>query len=185
MNNFNTNLINLFRLQKFLPIINSKEIDIDIKKIEKLLKKNDTIKCIEVTLREENSFKNALILKEKFPFIYFGLGSLLSLEMYQKYNHESFDFYISPGIISDIASLELSNYIPGSETVNDFNNLYNKGYNLIKFFPASLSGGSQKLKAIQSIYKELNFIPTGGITSENMNEYLDLENVFCVGMSNF
>ena len=93
MKNFNMDLINLFRKQKFLPIINSKTIDDDIHKIETLLEKNNTIQCIEITLREKNSYNNALILKEKFPFIHFGLGSILSLEMCQKYIHDNFDFY--------------------------------------------------------------------------------------------
>ena len=88
MKNFNMDLTNLFRKQKFLPIINSKTIDDDIHKIETLLEKNNTIQCIEITLREKNSYNNALILKEKFPFIHFGLGSILSLEMCQKYIHD-------------------------------------------------------------------------------------------------
>ena len=55
----------------------------------------------------------------------------------------------------------------------------------MKFFPASLSGGPEKLISIQNIYKKLNFIPTGGINKNNMNNYLQLKNVVCVGMSNF
>ena len=63
--------------------------------------------------------------------------------------------------------------------------LNNKGYKLIKFFPSIISGGPAKLKAIQSIYKDLIFIPTGGINQENIKDFLALDNVICVGMSNF
>ena len=185
MKKFNFDLINLFRKQKILPIINSKIIDDDIHKIETLLEKNNTIQCIEITLREENSYNNALILKEKFPFIHFGLGSILSLEMYQKYIHDNFDFYISPGIVPEVINLGIKNYIPGAETISEFNTLNNKGYKLIKFFPSIISGGPAKLKAIQNIYKDLIFIPTGGINQENIKDFLALDNVVCVGMSNF
>ena len=56
---------------------------------------------------------------------------------------------------------------------------------LIKFFPATISGGPAKIKAVQNIYKNLKFIPTGGLNKLNMNEYLNLANVLCVGMSKF
>mgnify|MGYP001183873893 CR=1 FL=1 len=185
MTSFSIDLINLLRKQKFLPIINSKEIEEDIRKIDSLLKKNNSIKCIEVTLREERSFDNAIALKEKFPFIYFGLGSILNIEMYNQYSSNKFDFYVSPGLIPEIISLNLKNYIPGAETISEFNTLQNFNFKLVKFFPASLSGGAEKLISIQNIYKKLNFIPTGGINKNNMNNYLQLKNVVCVGMSNF
>ena len=185
MKNFNLDLINIFRKQKFLPIINSKIIDDDIHKIETLLKKIILFNAQRLLFEKKNSYNNALILKEKFPFIYFGLGSILSLEMYQKYVHNNFDFYISPGIVPEIINLGIKNYIPGAETISEFNMLNNKGYKLIKFFPSIISGGPAKLKAIQSIYKDLIFIPTGGINQENIKDFLALDNVICVGMSNF
>ena len=182
---FNSDLKELFKKQYYLPIINTNLIDEDIIKIEKLLKNNDNISCIEVTLREKNSLKNALILKEEFPTIHFGLGSILNIEMYEEAIKYNFDFFISPGIVIELIHLKISNYIPGAETVSEFNLLRNNGCNLIKFFPTTISGGSKKLQSIQTIYKDLNFIPTGGINKENINSYLELKNVLCVGMSNF
>ena len=96
-----------------------------------------------------------------------------------------FDFYVSPGLIPEIISLKLKNYIPGAETISEFNTLQNYNFKIVKFFPANLIGGAEKLQSIQNIYKKLNFIPTGGINKNNMNNYLKLKNVLCVGMSNF
>ena len=185
MKKFSKDLETLFYEQKILPIVNSKNLSDDIKIIESLLNSNKSIKCIEITLREENSFINAIKLKEKFSHIHFGLGSILNLEILEKSTNENFDFYASPGLIPEIISKNLNNYIPGAETVSDFNFLYNEGFNLIKFFPATISGGPAKIKAVQNIYKNLKFIPTGGLNKLNMNEYLNLANVLCVGMSKF
>ena len=33
--------------------------------------------------------------------------------------------------------------------------------------------------------KDIKFIPTGGVNKDNINKYLDLKNVLCVGTSNF
>ena len=56
---------------------------------------------------------------------------------------------------------------------------------IIKFFPAIISGGVKKLNSIASIFKELNFIPTGGINESNVHSFLELQNVLCVGTSKF
>ena len=63
--------------------------------------------------------------------------------------------------------------------------LYKKGYKIIKFFPANLNGEQKKLKSIENILKDIKFIPTGGVNKNNINKYLDLKNVICVGTSNF
>ena len=66
-----------------------------------------------------------------------------------------------------------------------FNDCRNYGYKTIKFFPSNIAGGEKKLLSIQNILKDVKFIPTGGINNANIAEYLKLNNVLCVGMSNF
>ena len=55
------------------------------------------------------------------------------------------------------------------------------GIKEMKFFPAHLSGGPEMLKALSSIFKGVQFCPTGGITGDNVGDYLSLPNVFAVG----
>jgi len=57
------------------------------------------------------------------------------------------------------------------------------GYSLVKFFPAELAGGTQLLKALGAPLPETRFFPTGGITPELAPNYLNLENVACIGGS--
>ena len=78
-----------------------------------------------------------------------------------------------------------SSYIPGAETVSEFIHLRKKGYEIIKFFPANLNGEDKKLQSIKSILRNIKFIPTGGVNKDNIDKYLNLENVLCVGTSNF
>ena len=60
-----------------------------------------------------------------------------------------------------------------------------KGYEIIKFFPANLNGEDKKLQSIKNILRNIKFIPTGGVNKDNIDKYLNLKNVLCVGTSNF
>ena len=63
--------------------------------------------------------------------------------------------------------------------------IYIKKVKIIKFFPANINGEQKKLQSIENILKDIKFIPTGGVNKDNINKYLDLKNVLCVGASNF
>tara|TARA_B100001123_G_C15178591_1_gene974406 strand:+ start:457 stop:1041 length:585 start_codon:yes stop_codon:yes gene_type:complete len=182
--NLDKRLFDILNKQKILPLINSKNLDEDIKIIESLINVNNNLKIIEITLREKNSLNNAIQLKKMFPNLIIGLGTILNIETLRNIQNNNFEFFISPSFIPEIINENIQNYIPGAETISEFNILFNKNYNVIKFFPATLSGGSKKLISIKNIFKNLFFLPTGGINIDNINDYLILENVICVGLSN-
>ena len=171
--------------QKILPILNTTSLSNDIDRLSKYLEKNRSIQYIEVTLRENQSFDIALELQKHFTKHKFGLGSVLTKEDFIKGQDHNFNFYVSPGIIEEILEMKNPSYIPGAETVSEFIHLSNKGYEIIKFFPANLNGEDKKLQSIKNILRNIKFIPTGGVNKDNINKYLDLKNVLCVGASNF
>ena len=182
--NIDKRLFNILSKQEILPLINSKNLDDDIKTVESLINANNNLRIIEITLREKNSLNNAIQLKKIFPNLIIGLGTILNIETLRNIQNNNFEFFISPSFIPEIINENIQNYIPGAETISEFNILFNKNYNVIKFFPATLSGGSKKLISIRNIFKNLFFLPTGGININNINDYLILENVVCVGLSN-
>jgi 2-dehydro-3-deoxyphosphogluconate aldolase/(4S)-4-hydroxy-2-oxoglutarate aldolase len=53
----------------------------------------------------------------------------------------------------------------------------------VKFFPAEAIGGLKLLKAIAAPYGMMKFIPTGGITLENLAQYLAFPKVLACGGS--
>ena len=124
-------------------------------------------------------------MKKHFAKHKFGLGSVLTKEDFIKGQDHNFHFFVSPGIVDEILEINNLLYIPGAETVSEFIYLYKKGYKIIKFFPANLNGEQKKLQSIENILKDIKFIPTGGVNKDNINKYLDLKNVLCVGASNF
>jgi 2-dehydro-3-deoxyphosphogluconate aldolase/(4S)-4-hydroxy-2-oxoglutarate aldolase len=58
-----------------------------------------------------------------------------------------------------------------------------KGLKILKFFPAEALGGASTLKAIAAPFPGVKFIPTGGISPENLADYLKLPVVYAVGGS--
>ena len=57
-------LKNELKKQKILPILNTTSLENDSKRLENYLANNLSIKNIEITLRQENSFEIAKILKK-------------------------------------------------------------------------------------------------------------------------
>jgi 2-dehydro-3-deoxyphosphogluconate aldolase/(4S)-4-hydroxy-2-oxoglutarate aldolase len=57
------------------------------------------------------------------------------------------------------------------------------GHRILKFFPAELSGGVDRINAYKSVFPDITFIPTGGINEVNMSSYLSLQNVMAIGSS--
>ena len=52
---------------------------------------------------------------------------------------------------------------------------------MVKFFPAGAYGGLKTIKALSSVFPQLKFMPTGGVNTENVNEYLGFDKIICVG----
>ena len=46
------------------------------------------------------------------------------------------------------------------------------GLNVIKFFPANVFGGLKALKALAGPFPGTKFIPTGGVSNENLAEFI-------------
>lgn len=95
-------------------------------------------------------------------------------------------FGVSPGATDRLldacedADLPL---LPGAATASEAMRLLERGYKMLKFFPAEASGGAPALKAIGAPIPQVSFCPTGGVSPSNAKEYLSLPNVVCAGGS--
>ena len=127
-------------------------------------------------------------MKNNFPDLIIGIGSIISYEQLKDISKHKFHFYISPGIntkMMEIANQDNLNYIPGISSASEVMKALEYEYDLLKFFPAEQSGGINVLKYFSDIFQNVKFIPTGGINKDNIQSYLDLPNVIGVGSTNF
>ena len=92
----------------------------------------------------------------------------------------------APGATPDLldAAIELNvPLLPGVATASEAMVARDKGYRIVKFFPAGPAGGPKYLQALASPLGEMVFCPTGGVSLDNATDYLKLKNVVCVGGS--
>ena len=177
------NIFNVIDEIKLIPLttITSRE---DVGPLCEVLVKA-SIPLIEITLRDERTLD---IIDEfnKFPEVHLGVGTIRSESHIDLAINASASFLISPGYSENLLNYAKQNnipLIPGVQTPSEIIKANEAGLTTLKFFPAELSGGVDRLKAYRSVFSDIKFIPTGGITNENALSYLALDNVMAVGAS--
>jgi 2-dehydro-3-deoxyphosphogluconate aldolase/(4S)-4-hydroxy-2-oxoglutarate aldolase len=115
-----------------------------------------------------------------------GAGTVLSERQAAEVVFAGAQFIVSPGLYAPVVEYAASARLPifpGVATASEAQNAWNMGLRSLKFFPASLAGGPPMLKAIGSVFKDVRFMPTGGVSAGNLGEYLALPNVLACGGS--
>lgn len=140
---------------------------------------------LEVTLRTPVALEAIRIMAQVEGGIV-GAGTLLGPADVEAACAAGARFGVSPGstdrLLSacEAAGLPL---LPGAATASEVMALFERGYNVQKFFPAESSGGAPALRALGAPIPQVGFCPTGGITPQNAATYLALPNVLCAGGS--
>ena len=113
-----------------------------------------------------------------------GAGTLLNVETAKIAVGAGASFIVSPGFNPKVVGWCVANNVPiapGVATPTEVEMALDHGLTVVKFFPAELLGGIKMLKAISAPYPMMRFMPTGGITPENVEEYLKFPKVIACG----
>jgi len=167
-----------------VPVIVIKKIEQAVPLAQALLKGG--IKVLEVTLRSEAAIDAIRLLRREVPEAIVGAGTVAAREDLEAVTAAGAVFAISPGLtptLLDAANQGPIALIPGISTASELMVGMERGYTAFKFFPAEAAGGIPMLKSIGGPFPQITFCPTGGVSSENYNDYLALANVACVGGS--
>lgn len=140
---------------------------------------------LEVTLRTEAAL--AVIAEmAKVEGGYVGAGTLLTPDDVKQAKDAGATFGVSPGSTDTLlAACEDADLptLPGAASATEAMRLLERGYNMMKFFPAEAAGGAPLLKSLASPLPQISFCPTGGVSISNARSYLSLPNVACAGGS--
>ena len=140
----------------------------------------------EITFRTDSAAESIRIVREEIPEMLIGAGTVLSEKQVELAHLAGCQFILTPGFNPVVveASLELGIPIfPGVNNPTDIESAMGLGLEAVKFFPAEASGGVSFLEAMSGPYPTMRFLPTGGISPENLARYLALPNVFACGGS--
>lgn len=142
--------------------------------------------CAEVTFRTDAAEESIRIMSKEFPAMLVGAGTVLSIEQADRAVSAGAKFIVSPGLNPRVVSYCTGKNIPilpGTANPSDVEAAIELGLDTVKFFPAEAAGGIEMIKAMSAPYGNMKFMPTGGITADNLKEYLDFNKVVACGGS--
>jgi 2-dehydro-3-deoxyphosphogluconate aldolase/(4S)-4-hydroxy-2-oxoglutarate aldolase len=144
------------------------------------------ISMIEVTLRTPRSLDVIRCIAETLPDMVLGVGTIRRPEQIEPALRAGAKFLVSPGLSPALAAAAADApvpFLPGVATVSEALAAVERGFDVLKFFPAEANGGAAALRAFAGPLPDIRFCPTGGIDAVKAVDYLSLPNVVGVGGS--
>lgn len=169
------------RAIKIVPVIAINDVAHALP-LAKVLVENG-LPCAEVTFRTAAAAESIRIMREAYPELLIGAGTVLTSAQVDEAIAAGADFIVSPGLNpTTVKYCQQRNIaiIPGVNNPSLVEQAMEMGLRTLKFFPAEPSGGIAMLKALSAVYP-VSFMPTGGINPNNAQEYLALKSVVACG----
>lgn len=141
------------------------------------------LRSVEVTFRTDAAAEAIRIMAEN-PELLVGAGTVLTPKQVDAAVTAGAKFVVSPGFSSKVVThcQEVGLPVfPGAATATEIQMALDAGLEIVKFFPAEQIGGAKMIKALAAPFRSVRFIPTGGVNTANLPEYLALPAVFAVG----
>lgn len=139
----------------------------------------------EVTFRTEAAEESIRNMKKAYPEMTVGAGTILTIEQVDRAVAAGAQFIVSPGLNPKVVKYCIEKGVtvtPGCQNPSDIEQALENGLDVVKFFPAELSGGVKMIKALSGPYTTVRFLPSGGINVDNVREYLANDKVIaCSG----
>jgi 2-dehydro-3-deoxyphosphogluconate aldolase/(4S)-4-hydroxy-2-oxoglutarate aldolase len=139
--------------------------------------------CAEITFRTAAAV-DAMQIMARRGDILVGAGTVLKVDQVKAAVDAGAQFMVSPGFNPKVVAYCVDHNItvtPGICTPSDIEAALEFGLEVLKFFPAEAFGGLKTLKAMSGPYGAVKFIPTGGISPNNLVEYLQFPKTLACG----
>ncbi len=140
----------------------------------------------EITFRSEVAAAAIAEWVQHFPDMLVGAGTVLTVQQAEAAHRAGAQFIVSPGFSAAVAEYcrrAAVRYFPGVATATEIQMALEKNLDIVKFFPSEASGGIKTIRALSNPFPQVRFIPTGGITADNVADYLALSQVLACGGS--
>ena len=138
----------------------------------------------EVTFRTACAAECIAVMAEAEPEMCVGAGTVLTVEQVEQARAAGAEFIVSPGYNEDVVKhcidIDLP-VLPGTVTPSEVTAAENLGLKVTKFFPASQYGGLNTIKALAAPFVGHRFMPTGGVSADNVEEYLSSSAIIACG----
>jgi 2-dehydro-3-deoxyphosphogluconate aldolase/(4S)-4-hydroxy-2-oxoglutarate aldolase len=169
---------------KVIPVVVINKVEDTIPTMQALCDGN--LPVAEITFRTACAEEAIKIATQNFPDMYVGAGTVINLDQCVRAHKAGAKFIVSPGLSKEVAVYCNENnlpYYPGCVTPTEIMQAIDLGLKVVKFFPANVYGGLKAVKALAGPFPQIKFIPTGGVSLENLKEFLDCDKIFAIGGS--
>jgi 2-dehydro-3-deoxyphosphogluconate aldolase/(4S)-4-hydroxy-2-oxoglutarate aldolase len=142
--------------------------------------------CVEITFRTSAAEPAIRAISRQFPEMLVGAGTVLTVEQAARALNAGAKFIVSPGFSDPVVVFCKEKNLPvfpGICTPSEIQMALDAGLQVLKFFPADAFGGLKTLKALSAPFPMVEFIPTGGISAANLEQYLNFKKVLACGGS--
>lgn len=168
-----------------MPVITKLESQEDCAALSEALMAGG-VPAMEITFRMEGAEGYIHYVREHYPKILAGAGTVLTMEQAEKAIEAGAQFLVSPGLNPEIVTFGREKGVavfPGVATPSELEKAMGLGLKNVKFFPAESSGGIAAIKAMCGPYKGIGFMPTGGLNLDNIGAYYAFDRVIACGGS--
>ena len=144
------------------------------------------VDVMEITFRTAAAPECIKAVAENCPDVLVGAGTIVNLEQCKLAVEMGAKFIVSPGFSEEVVAWCVENGIavaPGCVTPTEIMSALKYGLKMVKFFPANVYGGLNAMKNLSGPFVGLKFLPTGGVNTANIKEYIDAPYIHAVGGS--
>lgn len=169
---------------KVVPVVVFNSVDEVRPKLKAMIEGG--LPIAEITYRTACAGEAIKIAINEFPEMLVGAGTVINAAQANEAIALGVKFIVSPGFSEEVADICKEKNIPylgGCVTPTEVMTAISHGCDIIKFFPSSNYGGLKTMKALSAAFPAVTFLPTGGISDENLGEYLEWNKIFAVGGS--
>ena len=167
-----------------VPLIEADDAETAVRTAEAL--RDGGLTIIEIVLRTDTALQCLNAVCARVEGIVVGAGSVLTVDHVRSVEAAGAQFVVCPGLVDPIVAYCAERSLPvfpGVATAGEVQRAFALGLRHVKFFPAELAGGVAMLSTLGSVFRDMRFMPTGGIAAGNLSEYLSLPQVFACGGS--
>lgn len=144
------------------------------------------IDVMEITFRTAAAKDSIAAVAKECPDMLVGAGTVITLEQCKAAVEAGAKFIVAPGYCDEVVSWCVENGIavtPGCVTPTEIMAAMAHGLKVLKFFPANVYGGLTAMKSLSGPFGGIKFIPTGGVSAQNLAEYISAPFIHAVGGS--
>ena len=167
---------------KVCPVVVLDDVE-DAVPLAKALEKGK-LPMAEVTFRTDAAEESIRRIAQEVPGVYVGAGTVLTVEQCERAIAAGAKFIVSPCVDEAVIECAIAHGVPvcpGTCTPSDIGRTLKYNLPAVKFFPAGNYGGLKTLKSLAAVFTKLKFMPTGGVSPENVKDYLAFDKIIAVG----